>query len=1366
MAVLLAVMVSFIGLATQWDHADALAIGTYDQCSNDDGDGYATGNTECRWINGNLNANNSTYAEGEATVQRLVLTDLAPGSVHTVTLQYGTTKGGKHAYDYLVSWDYSEDYADLCDGIAGCAGWPIDTIAIPKDPNSAFTAEDPDVVQADGVFTFGNAAPTAVSAYSVSGSYAGDSETSLTITFQVGSDADACVTKQGNTTCSVALWFGAHIALTEEWTTGGATTVSGSPYHVSLSNLDGASIGQRDNQMQANTIISDPDVSVLKTADNSPINAGETAAFTITVDNIGLGTATAVTLTDPLPAGIVWSEDSTFCTIDTAPSPDVLNCSFGDIAPDAAAIVIHLTGTTPFAACSTITNTATVSATNEPADVLANNTSTATINCNTGNIEVHKTANPAGPVSAGDTIGFDLIVHNHGTGSATNVVLTDVLPTTAGLNWSVDAFGGCAIASGTLTCNLGTIAGGGTVGPIHISSSTTAATCGLVSNTASVATGNDGSDTDSASVTVNCPNISIVKTPDGGTLSAGGTLSFSIVVSNAGPGNATNVTLSDQLPAGFTWTENPDNLDCSISAGGLLSCSFGDIASGASETITVEAPTGATCGLVSNPVATADADNDDAVNDAGDITINCPTLSVVKTPDGGTVNAGDNASFTITVTNDGPGTAIDVVLDDTLPAGLTWTDDSALCSVTGGNVLHCDFGNLAQGANASVTVTAPTTENTCGLQDNPAAIADADNTASAQNDGDLTIDCPELDVDKIPDAGNVDAGGTLSFTITVTNLGPGTANSVTLHDVLPGAYAWTIDPANAACAIVAGVLDCNFGNLAPNGTGSVTVTAPTGATCGNVSNPIATADASNAAPVNDAGDITINCPGLSVVKTPDAGVVNAGDNASFTITVTNNGPGTAFNVVLDDNLPAALTWTDDSALCTITGDALHCDFGNLAQGANASVTVTAPTTENTCGLQDNPAAIADADNTASAQDDGDLTINCPVLDIAKLPDSGDVNAGGTLSFSITVTNLGPGTANSVTLHDVLPGAYTWTINPANAACEIVAGVLDCNFGNLAAGATRTVTVEAPTGATCGNVSNPVAYADATNAAGVQDPGDIDIACPELSVAKTPDSGSVTAGDNASFTITVTNDGPGTAFNVVLDDDLPAALTWTDDSALCTITGDALHCDFGNLADGASASVTVTAPTSFSTCGLQDNPVAIADADNADSAQDDGDITVNCPTGNLFHTGTTCQQFQGTQPPSGLSGTAISELLYGVKSGKINNVAPGVFFYYGEATNTVTVTQSVDNGGTLFTTHQSQILVYDLDCNKLKANQFSASVAANGTIIITSAGDFVFSIKYSTTAPVGTSVSAPFPTFTYIFGDNSGGGGELTLAPKP
>ena len=55
-------------------------------------------------------ASKSKYNEGDSTVQRLWLTDFAPGTTHTVTLKYGTTKGGKHAYDFLTRWNWSEEW--------------------------------------------------------------------------------------------------------------------------------------------------------------------------------------------------------------------------------------------------------------------------------------------------------------------------------------------------------------------------------------------------------------------------------------------------------------------------------------------------------------------------------------------------------------------------------------------------------------------------------------------------------------------------------------------------------------------------------------------------------------------------------------------------------------------------------------------------------------------------------------------------------------------------------------------------------------------------------------------------------------------------------------------------------------------------------------------------------------------------------------------------------------------------------------------------------------------------------------------------------------------------------------------------------
>ena len=64
-----------------------------------------------------LQQNNSTYAEGDATVQRLWVSELTSG-LHTLTLHYGTTKGGTHTYDYLTTWSWSGKKLDYTCPIA------------------------------------------------------------------------------------------------------------------------------------------------------------------------------------------------------------------------------------------------------------------------------------------------------------------------------------------------------------------------------------------------------------------------------------------------------------------------------------------------------------------------------------------------------------------------------------------------------------------------------------------------------------------------------------------------------------------------------------------------------------------------------------------------------------------------------------------------------------------------------------------------------------------------------------------------------------------------------------------------------------------------------------------------------------------------------------------------------------------------------------------------------------------------------------------------------------------------------------------------------------------------------------------------
>src|SRR5439155_890320 len=341
----------------------------------------------------------------------------------------------------------------------------------------------------------------------------------------------------------------------------------------------------------ASVVVQCPDIKVTKTPDGGNVDAGGTITWSIKVENIGAGTATGVTLTDSLPAGIHWTEAENDCTLTGADGSQVLNCTVGTLASGASK-TYQVSGVTSKANCGPVNNTASAAATNEPSNVLGNNSDDGSVTVLCATVTIGKTADTS-PVSAGSQIGFTLTWGNSTGGKATGAVVSDNLPGTAGLHWTIESSTGtgstCSISgpdgSQVLTCNVGDIPGNTAVsGTGHIVSGTTSASCAVVNNTGHTTTTNDGSAEASSAVTVQRPDVHVLKTADSGTINAGEVAAFTIVVSNDGIGTAKNVTLHDPLPSGVNWTINPAVAGCAI-VSNTLDCSFATLASGASVTI-------------------------------------------------------------------------------------------------------------------------------------------------------------------------------------------------------------------------------------------------------------------------------------------------------------------------------------------------------------------------------------------------------------------------------------------------------------------------------------------------------------------------------------------------------------------------------------------------------------------------------------------------------------------------------------------------------------------------------------------------------------------------------------------------------------
>ena len=868
------------------------------------------------------------------------------------------------------------------------------------------------------------------------------------------------------------------------------------------------------------------------------------------------------------------------------------------------------------------------------------------IGCPPPSVEITKVADDS-TVDAGDQIGFTVKVTNAGGKAAHDVAVTDNLPDTSGTDWSISpAVSGCSITGSpgnqALHCDFGTL-NAGAHKSVHVTSGTGSA-CGRYDNNATFTSSEGQAGEASASVNVRCAHIDITKVADAASVSAGDDIGFTITVKSTGPGAAKGVVMTDVLPTdpGTSWTIDGGSGagKCSTDAG-TITCALGDMANGASYTVHLSSPT-TKATIATSPVSnTADVTttNDGSDSDTDQVVVLAGSIDITKVADAASVSAGDDIGFTITVKSTGPGAAKGVVMTDVLPTdpGTSWTIDggsgAGKCSTDAGTIT-CALGDMANGASYTVHLSSPTTKATIATSpvSNTADVTTTNDGSDSDTDQ-VVVLAGSIDITKVADAASVSAGDDIGFTITVKSTGPGAAKGVVMTDVLPTdpGTSWTIDGGSGAgkCSTDAGTITCALGDMANGASYTVHLSSPT------TKATIATSPVSNTADVtttNDGSDsdtdqVVVLGPDIHVQKSGN-GPLSAGDMAVFTILVSNDGAGDATGVTLTDNLPDGVHWSTKSAGCSIAPDSgtvdqvLTCDLGRLASGGTRTVTVSGETTAADCpSLANTAVATSSNEATSEAGDNagsGTIEVDCAEITVTKTADAASVSAGDAIGFTITVTNTGSGTAYGVQVQDLLPTnpGLGWTIDPADDAWTIDGGVLRFGPATLVKGDSVAVHITSgTTSATCPQAVDNTVTVTTTNDGSDEDSSSITVLCPDVTISKTADNGTILAGQDASFTISAWNDGSGTARDVVIHDTLPAGFAWTVDAEDCSITDGVLDCLVGDLDPDAMFTVHLSAPTSVEDCGSLTNEASVGAANEADAMTrnntDSDDIEVLC-----------------------------------------------------------------------------------------------------------------------------------------------------------
>lgn len=843
-------------------------------------------------------------------------------------------------------------------------------------------------------------------------------------------------------------------------------------------------------------------------------------------------------------------------------------------------------------------------------------------------LDITKVANTT-LVNPGDVIKYTVQITAGGLSDSLDVILTDNLSEmffdVSKATYSVNGIDkGVWIGN----ANLGTISSGMTVNvviTVPVKAYVDVGKLNSITNFASVINSDKKAANDTNIVPINVIDLAVNKTANhqNKTYNYGDNVEYVIEIVNNGPGIATDIIATDNLPEGLKF------INANVPGGWTLSISNNKItingeklANGEKVLITIIAKAAKSNTTLINNIKVNGTGFDSNISNNND----SETIKITPLVDLAITKVVDNANplfdsiitYTITVVNNGSDASTDVVVKDIWPAnGLKFITSTGTYNPATG---IWNVGELGSNEIATLTITAKTTA--VGKFENKVSVNGTGYDSNLSNNNasvNITVpDCVILNITKVATGGIVSeepnkeviAGEKITYTVIVSNYGPSVATNVYLTDLFNADELLNMEY-NSNGNWVKYNNGIALGDIDVNEAVMILFRATVNhSTRGLINNTVKiTTDIKDARGNFEANETVkaIDNSTLVINKTSNVDAINPGDLFNYTIAITAEGSSDSLGVILTDKLDQSLL-DAQNAVFYVNGNYVgkwngSYNIGTLKTGNSVTVTIEVKAL-NSANKDIFNKAIVENEEGFINESNKTVHVNTVDLTVNKTSDKVTYKYLDNVIYTIVVTNHGPDDSFNVTVRDVLPNSLRFisasgNYNPTTGIWFI---------GHLAKGqsATLTITAQAIFPGIITNDANVTGSGYDVNLTNNHD--NITITVPDcviLNVNKVAIGGvinitggikNVVAGEEVIYQVLVSNHGPSTAVNVVLTDnyqtkDLTVVAYSLDNITWIPYTKGA-NINLGDMTSGSSILVYFKAMVNASTRGIVHNVVDI------------------------------------------------------------------------------------------------------------------------------------------------------------------------------